>query len=103
MTAVAGIRSTPAAAAAQLRAIQCCADHCHREDPFSAARRCCLTSADAHHVAATSAAPGVNVPPAAAVSIVVACAQDPGRGVAVESDVPSRAGPLYLRIHALRC
>ena len=99
-----GAHAAPAAALTELRALLCCANTCHPENPVSGAKRCCPVLQSAADVAAFSAVAHPEPPaqvatlppqttlPAATVPPVLERSYQP----------PQRAGPLFLLATSLR-
>ena len=100
---VQGVHAAPARAMAELRAISCCAKDCHRTDPFSAAKRCCVVQSSSD--VATLTAVAQPEPPVVAGVSPVAPALAPA-AVALATGLsrrpPHRAGPIFLLTASLR-
>ncbi len=100
---VQGVHAAPARAMAELRAISCCANDCHRADPLSAARRCCVVQSSSD--VATLASVARPEPPVIAGVISLTPALPPA-ATAVATGLsrrpPHRAGPIFLLPASLR-
>jgi hypothetical protein len=100
---VQGVHAAPARAMAELRAISCCAKDCHRADPLSAAKRCCVVQSSSD--VATLASVAQPEPPVVAGVLPVTPTLSPAVGAAatrLSRRPPHRAGPIFLLTASLR-
>ena len=94
----------PTQAIAQLSAVRCCAEHCHKTRPGPSATRCCRAPESGTEPAALSSPPHVD-PPVLALVAAVAAAEPVGPawvGVRRGGEPPGRAGPVFLLTRSLR-
>jgi len=102
IAAVLSAQVTPAPALAGLRALDCCANTCHRADPVRAAKQCCAKPQASHP--ATFTPPSPPEPPLLAIAALVSSPSFAGLRTPVDArdGARLRAGPLFLLTGSLR-
>ena len=98
-----GPRLASGAVLATLRAVDCCANDCHKEDPIGAAKRCCILGQPGSEAAALTHVAHPE-PPLLATAVVMPVATRAVAGApwAPGDGSPHRAGPLFLLTASLR-
>jgi hypothetical protein len=102
--AVQAAHGAPVRSVAEVRAVRCCTDVCHRGAGKTAARQCCRVGQDDPGVLGTSpatAAPALAALPATVLTYA-GTARDGTAAAAAAGGVRGRAAPLFLLERSLR-
>jgi hypothetical protein len=99
-----GVHGAPARAMTELRAIDCCANTCHKADPIRDARGCCQVAQSSGDVGAITHVSQPQ-PPVVAGTIPTVAAMSgstPAGALGTSHSPHHRAGPIFLLTASLR-